>query len=52
MKKTIIVLLLILACATVSSATEPCPSGEVFKTDKCITNEECCSNSGYLSTDR
>jgi len=55
MKKTVVFLLLILACSIVSSTTEPCSPDKVFKTDSCITNEECCTGNGYLSindTDR
>jgi len=55
MKKTVVFLLLILACEMVSSESEPCTSDKVFKTDACITNEACCSGGGYLSingTDR
>ena len=48
MNKTVVFLLLILACEMVSSSTEPCTSDKVFKTDTCITNEACCSSNGYL----
>ena len=55
MKKTVVFLLLILACEIVHSASEPCSSEQVYKTNGCITNQECCTGGGFLSingTDR